>query len=296
MTAALKKKITLQPDRHPQLDFFVSDVLTFSPKSDQHTLEHPFFSLSKRPDKEVRYYEHNGNSITITPSVKGIATIWDKDILIFAVSVMREAMNRGETFEENRPINITAYNLLVTTNRNTSGRGYSDLVDAFDRLRGTGIKTDITTNGIRVREGFGLIESWKVIEASPKNQRMVAIQIKLSDWLFNAIKNGHKELLTLNRDYFRLSGGLERRIYELARKHCGEQGKWAISMELLHKKSGSKSPLKRFRFEAKKIIEANELPDYILTFDQDKDQVTFYSKNYRKEIKGLIGQAEPPTK
>ncbi len=37
------------------------------------------FSLSKKPDRRIRYYEHNGNSLTIAPGAYGLATIWDKD-------------------------------------------------------------------------------------------------------------------------------------------------------------------------------------------------------------------------
>ena len=63
---------------------------------------------------------------------------------------------------------------------------------------------------------------------------MVAVEVTLNEWLYNAIVA--REVLTRNRDYFRLDGGLERRLYELARKHCGNQAKWLIGLELLHKK------------------------------------------------------------
>jgi plasmid replication initiation protein len=52
---------------------------------------------------------------------------------------------------------------------------------------------------------------------------MVAIELRLSDWLYSAVLAC--EVLTLNRDYFRISGGLDRRLFELAREHCGSQGK-----------------------------------------------------------------------
>jgi plasmid replication initiation protein len=66
---------------------------------------------------------------------------------------------------------------------------------------------------------------------------MVAVEVSLNKWLYNAIVAC--EVLTLNRGYFRLSGGLERGLYELARKHCGNQTRWKVSMDVLHKKSGS---------------------------------------------------------
>jgi plasmid replication initiation protein len=53
--------------------------------------------------------------------------------------------------------------------------------------------------------------------------RMVALELALSRWLYNAVLA--REVLTLNREYFRLGGGLERRLYELARKHCGQQAR-----------------------------------------------------------------------
>ena len=56
-----------------------------------------------------------------------------------------------------------------------------------------------------------------------------------------------KSVLTLSRDYFRLRKPLERRVYELARKHCGRQPDWHISIPVLAHKSGSASPLRVFR-------------------------------------------------
>jgi plasmid replication initiation protein len=177
------------------------DIVEWALKDDRHSMEHPFFSLSKNPDLEIRRYEHNGISITVTPSVMGIATIWDKDILIYAVSQLVEGLNQGRA-DIGPLLRVTAYDLLVATNRYNGGKNYEQLADAFRRLAGTRIETDIKTNGVRQRKGFGLIDSWQIIERNPSNGRMVAIQLRLSDWLYNAVVAG--EILTLNRDYFRL--------------------------------------------------------------------------------------------
>jgi plasmid replication initiation protein len=259
------------PDRHPQRDFFIADILDWALKDDRHSMEHPMFSLAKKPDTRIRRYEHNGNTITVTPSVLGIATIWDKDILIYAISQLVEALNQGRPIS--RTVRLTAYDLLVVTNRGTGGDSYDRLAAAFERLQGTVIKTDIRTNGLRQREGFNLIDRWKIIERNPASSRMVAIELTLSEWLYNAVVG--REVLTLNRDYFRLDGGLERRLYELARKHCGRQASWVIELELLHKKSGASAPLKKFRFQVKEIAQADLLPDYHLRYEPDTDQVAF---------------------
>src|SRR5215472_1249069 len=266
---------SLLPDRHPVRDYFVADVLDWALKADRHSMEHPMFSLSKTPDRTERHYEHQGRSVTIMPSSRGLATIWDKDILLYCISVLVDGLNRGRDIS--RVVRLKAYDLLVVTNRSTGGDHYKRLEAAFDRLAGTRIKTNITTNGVRVREGFGLIDNWKIIERAPGTGRMVAVEVTLNEWLYNAIVA--REILTLNRDYFRLDGGLERRLYELARKHCGRQAKWIVSVDLLHKKSGSQATLKKFRELLKRAAGKDALPDYCIRYDQETDRALFHTKD-----------------
>jgi plasmid replication initiation protein len=171
---------------------------------------------------------------------------------------------------------VTAYDLLVATNRGTDGRGYEQLRAALDRLRGTSITTNIETKGVRISEGFGLIDRWKIIEKSPNDGRMVAVEITLSEWLYNAVLG--REVLTISRDYFRLRKGLERRLYELARKHCGKQTSWKVGLAILHKKSGSSGTLKEFRRKVKGMVKTDHMPDYKLVYDATADHAVFYAR------------------
>ena len=269
----------LLPIRHPNRDFFVCDIFDTLPgfRDDRASMEHPIFSLSTKPDMRELHYEHNGNSVTIKPSGDGLATIHDKDILLYAVSYLRAAMKEGQ--EISQRVRLTAHDLLVSTNRPTAGVGYQRLQDGLNRLRGTTIITNIVTNGVRIKEGFGLIESWKIVEKSPDDDRMVALEIKLSDWFFNALLAD--ELLSINRDYFRLRKPLERRLYEIGRKHCGDQPEFGIGLDKLKKKIGSRSPDKKFKFLLNKIIETNRkekhFPDYGLYLNDN----TLVFKNRR---------------
>ena len=268
-------KPKLLPDRHPLRDFFIADILDWAVKDDRHSMEHPFFSLSKKPDREIRKYEHNGVSVTVTPSVLGLATIWDKDILLYCISVLTEGLNQGRP-DVSRTIRMKAYDFLVATNRHTGGRDYDLLTAALERLKGTNIRTDIETNGKRQRAGFGLIDNWQIVERSGPRGRMAAVEITLNEWLFNAIVA--REVLTLDRDYFRLDGGLERRLYELGRKHCGYQPNWSLGLELLHKKSGSRAVLWKFREMLKRVVAADILPAYRIQYEPDSDPVTFHQR------------------
>ena len=265
----------LAPDRHPNRDFFVADILEWALKDDRHSMEHPFFSLSKKPDHRVRHYEHNGIHVVAKPGADGMPTIWYKDILIYAVSQLVEALNQGRPVS--RTIRLKAYDLLISTNRGTGGRAYDLLAAAFERLKGAVIQTDIRTNGFRQREGFNIIDHWKIIERSPATGLMAAIEMTLSEWLYNATIG--REVLTLNRDYFRLDGGLERRLYEIARKHCGRQPKWTVSIDLLHKKSGSQATLKKFRELLKRAAGNDALPDYRIRYNHESDHAMFYTKD-----------------
>ena len=102
--------------------------------------------------------------------------------------------------------------------------------------------------------------------------------MKLSDWVFNAIRQ--QEVLTLHRDYFRLRKPLERRMYELARKHCGKKEEWRISLEVMQKKCGSASTKKEFRRLVSNIVEEDllhaHMPDYSVTIESD--MVTFRNR------------------
>lgn len=247
------------PDRHPTGDFFVCDILDALPKDDMASMEHPVFSLGTRPDLRILRYAHNGVEITVTPSVKGLATLFDKDILIYCISQLMAALNAGR--QVSRQVSLRAHDLLVATNRETSGDSYRRLREAFERLAGTRITTNLTTGGIEATTGFGLIDSWQILRHT-KGGRMVQVTVTLSDWLYRAVLS--KSVLTLSRDYFRLRKPLERRIYELARKHCGKQPDWRVSIATLHLKSGSASPLRVFRQMLREMIATDHLPDYAL--------------------------------
>jgi plasmid replication initiation protein len=230
-----------------------------SPKDDLATMEHPVFSLATRPDLRVRAYAHNGVHLTVTPSVRGRATIHDKDILIYCISQLMAALNAGMAI--GRTLRLTAHDLLMATGRDTGGDAYTRLTEAFERLAGTRITTNIAQGGLETTAGFGLIEAWEIVRKS-RGGRMISVSITLSDWLFRAVLS--KSVLTLSRDYFGLRKPLERRVYELARKHCGGQRDWRVGLATLHLKAGSDAPVRVFRAAIRRMIADDNLPDYAL--------------------------------
>ena len=264
----------LLPDRHGA-EFFVCDVLDAVPKADIGSMEHPIFSLSTRPDLRTRSYSHAGIEVTVKPSADGLATVHDRDVLIYCISQVISALNAGR--EASQTVRFRARELMVATNRNTAGSGYEQLRAALERLAGTRISTNIETGGQEIFRTFGLIESAEIVRET-RDGRMQEVEIKLSDWVWGAIR--HREVLTLHRDYFRLRKPLERRMYELARKHCGTKPEWRVSLALLQKKCGSNSSPREFRRLVGRIAAEDELhghmPDYAVRMDED--QVVFTAR------------------
>lgn len=258
----------LAPDRHPQREFFIADFLDAAPKDDMASMEHPIFALTAR-DKRVRTYEHNGVNVKVMPGHHGCATIHDKDLWIFCVSQLVHAANEGQRL--NRTVRFIARDFLLTTNRQTSGEGYEGLTSALRRLSGTRIETSIETAEQREKAGFGLLDSWRVIERN--NERMVALEVTLPDWLFRAVQA--RQVLTISRDYFRIRKAIDRRLYELARKHCGTQAAWSVALKTLYKKTGTTDALRNFRGAVKSLTSDNDLPGYAVSFAEDDDIVTF---------------------
>ncbi|UXN05058.1 MULTISPECIES: replication initiator protein A [unclassified Bartonella] len=268
----------LIPDRHPQHDLFICDVSDAVLKDVMQHLEHPFYSLSKKPETCVRRYEHNGHWLEITPSVKGLATIYDKDILIYCISQIMHKIKQGKPVSQR--VRINSRDLLMFTNRGTSGRDYMALIEALDRLEGTRIRTNIVTGDEEQIDGFGLIDASSIRRKHGLDGRLLWCEVKLSDWVFSAIEA--QEVLTLHRDYFRLRKPLERRVYEIARKHCGQQDSWKISLALLLKKTGSQSSEKRFRQMIRNLAQHDHLPDYHVAFEAEHDMVMFKNRGTMK--------------
>lgn len=288
------------PDRYPQQDLFICDVADAVLKDLHPMMEHPFYSLSKKPETAVRRYEHKGEWLEVTPSVKGMATIYDADILIYAISQIMAKLNNGEPVSKR--VRILSHDCLKFTNRGTAGPNYDALCAAIDRLAGTRISTNIRQaadasdpdqTDDQVHINFGLIEKGTVVRKFGNKGRLRWVEVELSDWVFDAIRA--RSVLTLHRDYFRLRKPIERRIYQIARKHCGQKTSWSMSIALLFKKSGAKPSLKEgkpssdalreFRRTIRTLAETDHLPDYRVHYDQDNDTVIFLNRETMPKLR-----------
>ena len=229
-------------------------------------MAYPFFSLSKSHRTAPIDFCAGGVSIRVEAVPDhGMATIWDADILIWAASQVVEARDAG--LRTSRLMVATPYEILRFIGRGTSLRDYQRLKAALDRLQSTTICTSIRQPAEGRRHRFSWINEWK--ERTDRNGKPDGIELILPDWFYQAVLDDAL-VLTIDRAYFGLTGGLDRWLYRIVRKHGGRQRNgWRFDFRHLHQKSGSLSPFKRFAFELRDIVRRQPLPGYTLFLETE---------------------------
>ena len=251
-------------DERAQLDLFRALPGDLAPRDAQDLMAYPFFSLAK--SKRIAPIDFNAGSVTIRVEAvpeHGMATIWDADVLIWAASQIVEARDVG--LRTSRLMATTPYEILTFIGRGVSLRDYDRLKAALDRLQSTTIATSIRQPTERRMHRFSWINEWK--ERADRRGRPLGLELILPDWFYGAVLDDAL-VLTIDRAYFDLTGGLERWLYRLVRKHGGKQDGWSFDFRHLHAKSGSLSPLKHFAFDLRDIVRRQPLPGYRLTIEQ----------------------------
>ena len=254
-----------------QFDLFVPFVTDLPLRDQRETMERPFFSLAKRKRlKPIDYMSPDGTTfVKVQPhSDYGMATIWDADILIWAASVITERKNRREN-DISRKLVLQPYDLLRAIGRDTGGREYQRLREALSRLQSTVVVTNIRAKGKRKERQFGWIEGWTdLVDEETGNSRGMTITV--SEWFHEGVimEGG---VLAIDPKYFEITGGRERWLYRVARKHAGGADGlgFAVSVKTLFEKSGAEGSYRRFKFEMERMVERNSLPEYFLAWEVD---------------------------
>lgn len=264
--------MTKRKDPSPEFDFFIPLMSDVPLKDQRETMERPFFSLQKRKRvKPIEYRSQDGEAwvkVEAMPAY-GMATIWDADILVWAASVLNRMKQQGVN-DLPRTLTTTTYDLLRGIKRGTGGRAYQELQAALQRLETTSIRTSIRAPKRRTEAQFGWLDGW-TLEIDPDTDQPRGMTLTLSNWVYEGIVS-ERSLLTMHADYFLLTGGLERALYRIARKHAGQQrGGWTCRVELLREKTGSDSQPKEFNRMIRRVVEANQLPDYAMESVQTSD-------------------------
>jgi plasmid replication initiation protein len=260
------------PPRHrtrserEQLELFRALPGDLAPRDAQDLMAYPFFSLAKTHRTAPIDYRMNEIAIRVEAVPEhGMATIWDADVLIWAASQIVEARDAG--VRTSRLMAATPREILTFTGRGTSARDYHRLKAALDRLQSTTVATSLRQTSERRMHRFSWINEWT--EHADAHGQTDGIDLIMPDWFYRAVLDDAL-VLTIDRAYFDLTGGLERWLYRVVRKHGGQQrGGWRFDFRHLHAKSASLSPFRRFAFELREIVRRQPLPGYRLAVERE---------------------------
>jgi plasmid replication initiation protein len=269
------------PSRRPpdtQFDLFVPYVADLPLRDQRETMERPFFSLAKRKRlKPIEYTSPNGEVfVNVYPNPEfGMATIWDADVLIWAASTLNDMRKRGMN-DLPRTLHFHAHDLLRTICRETGGRQYQLLRESLARLQATSIVTNIRVQRGKKHRQFSWIESWTDLVDEETNQSK-GMSLTLSEWFYEGILMDGG-LLSVDPVYFSITGGRERWLYRVARKHAGSQeGGWQFTMRQLYEKSGSAARFSDFALDVRKVVASSTLPEYTLDLarNEEGDEIVY---------------------
>ena len=256
-----------------QFDLFLPYLSDLPLRDQREMMERPFFSLAKsKRTRPIDYRSPDGKAwvhVSANPDY-GMATIWDADILIYCASVLADMARRGVN-DIPRRLQLMPYDLLRSIHRPTTGRAYELLGQALDRLVATTVKTNIRADSRR-EATFSWLDGWSQL-IDPKTDRSRGMTLELSSWFYEGVVMSGG-VLSIESAYFDLTGGRERWLYRVARKHAGGAGEggFSISLPTLFEKSGAEGQYRRFKFELIRIAERNALPGYDLALEFASDK------------------------
>src|SRR5271166_527155 len=292
------RPITQQPD------LFIPFITDLPLRDQREVMERPFFSLAKRKRlTPIEYVSPDGSAfVNVLPHHDfGMATIWDADLLIWASSTLNAMRKKGAN-DLPRTLHFQAYDLLKTIGRGTGGRDHQLMREGLDRLQATVVKTNIRVKKGKKERTFHWIEGWTdVIDQETAQSK--GMSMTLSDWFFEGILMDGA-LLSIDPVYFSITGGRERWLYRVARKHAGGAGEdgFVIPLPTLFEKSGAEGTYRRFKFEMQTLIRRNELPGFDLGLELTAGEPAL--RMTRRELidsqkrpakQGRAGQRHPAT-
>lgn len=237
---------------------------------EQHEImERPFFSISKKRITALEYTSPDGKTyVHVSPHPEyGMATIWDYDIIIYLTSIL-EQMRKDGIQPIPRTVRVNPKEMLRAIKRHTGGKDYARLKQALDRLQTTSIKTNIRSGRMLEEHRFSIIESWSAIS---EDNIAYGIEVTVSKWFLQGSMM-QDSLLQISSKFFSITGGFERWLYKIGRKHAGGAGPkgFVFTFKTLHAKSGTEATFARFKHELLKIAAENNVPELDLSVQDPK--------------------------
>ena len=285
------------PSGDEQADFFVPSLYDVGGRDNRTVMDVAVFRLSKSNKRagEMIRYELPDGFVEVTAGHYGMASVWDYDIVLMMVSHLTEAMNRyrdGKGEKPGRTFKPHVSDILKFARRGDGSRQVEEVEKALDRLKGTTVKTVRERTGedgrkMREVEAEGLISRYSVL-ARTDTGRLNAVEIEAPVFIYQGIVGGKQpDVLTVHPDYFLIEPAIGRFVYRLARRAAGKRvARW--SFQTIYERSGSTGTFSKFRENLRKIIRANDLPEYSLREEpgQSGPQLVMTHRDFLPALEG----------
>lgn len=267
-----------KPKGDQQADFFVPTLYDVGTRDSRGIMDVAVFRLSKkdhRPNSRITYDLPDGH-VTVTSGVHGMASVWDYDIVLMAISHLTESMNRFREGKGEKPgPNFRPHvgDVLKFCRRDNGGKQKDSIVGALERLGSTFVsierKKKVKNKSVTINEGENLIAKFSAI-TNDDTGKVEFIEIKVADWMYREVTEGkNPDVLTVHPDYFLIDPGIGRFLYRLARRAAGKTtATWGF--RTIYERSGSTAQFFEFSRMLRGIIKANDLPEYWLLEETGK--------------------------
>jgi plasmid replication initiation protein len=258
-------------------------VIRFDPRDIMETMKAPFLSLSKNRINPI-LYEKNGEIVKISAH-RGqyIASIYDWDIIECIAGKIQEMFNSGEDIPP-RTLIIPRRKLIKSLYKHDGKTTDKEIEASLSRLKSTLIETTVLNKDGRYKGEFGFLDSWEYTERKDIKE----FRITLSKWLYDVICK-KRTLLKVAPEYFKLTSGLKKALYRIARKHAGTKNdNWILSLQYIYEKSGSEQDFKKFKYDLKKAVSDNDIPTYLIEWVEDEHKTYVRFINKEKYLKKML--------
>jgi plasmid replication initiation protein len=249
-----------------QLVFALDSPLITRVQNDRNVMAFPWFSLAKIVRSTPIEYRDRRVELTVAPGPAGLPTAWDKEFLVYVVSLMAQKLERGESVE--RTFTFAAADFFRVAGIGASGRSYERIEGALDRLQSVSIRTNIETGGELTKGFFSWLDEAEMVYRDTGEVDRDGAPVRVLDrvtvtvcrWLWRAVQ-ADRQLYAYDPRFFDLPP-LEQRLYEIARAHCGKAG-FRMWLDRLQACVGSEDRPAKFKAKLVEIAQRRQpLPGY----------------------------------
>ncbi len=222
------------------------------PRAPVDLMNWPWFSLAKTPRATPIRYQGRRHSVLVAPApgATAIATIWDADILFWATAQLIQAQD--EKLRAAPTLIAPARRILRFLRRETGRSQYVRLAAALNRLATTEITTTVGTADGCPPGSTGSRPGGHTRGDRDHRPRLVG-------WTPIV----QRRVLAIEPRYFALTGGIERWLWLLARKHAQQISTgWWISLDQLRDRSGSAARHSDFVAALRRLSQSGRLLAY----------------------------------